>query len=76
MISGILVRLGHNPSGCIRNTQIENFALDDEVVETVHDLFDRGNVIPPMDVQNVDIGCTKVLQTFFDRKMQRFDMVA
>ena len=45
-------------------------------METVHDLLDRGSVVPPMDIQNVDIGCTKVLQTFFDRQMQRFDMVA
>ena len=29
-----------------------------------------------MDVQDIDVGCTEVLETLFNRYVQRFDVVA
>jgi len=40
----------------------------DEGVETIHDLFDAGLVVPPMDIENVNVGCTQFSQGDIDRK--------
>ncbi len=49
--------------------KVENFALRDKIVETVHDLFNTGGIIPPMQIQNVDVVRAQFLQRSFYRYM-------
>ena len=36
--------------------QIQDLALHDEGMEAVHDLFDGGSVVPPVDVEEINVG--------------------
>ena len=41
-----------------------------ENVERVHDLFDGGGVVPPVHVENVDIGRAKLLERSFHGEVE------
>jgi len=49
--------------------EVENFALLNENVESIHDLFDRGGVVPPMHVKEVDIARAQLFERSFNRNM-------
>lgn len=46
------------------------------MVQAVHDLFDAGGVIPPVDVEDVNIIRAELLERRFDGNVQRFGVVA
>lgn len=56
--------------------QVENFARNDYVVERVHDFLDGRVVVPPMEVQNVDVCGSELLQTGFNRYVEILGIVA
>ena len=50
--------------------------MGDEAVEGVHDLLDGGGVVPPVEVQDVDVGRAELLERRFDGEVQRLGVVA
>ena len=52
---GVLIRLGDDPSGSVRYTQIKDFTAPHQIVQRQHDLLDRGRVIPPVDIEEIDV---------------------
>ncbi|CAK5266605.1 unnamed protein product, partial [Mycena citricolor] len=55
VITSVLVGLRDDPGGSVRNAEVQNLALHHEVVQSVHDLFDAGVPVPPVQVQDVDV---------------------
>ena len=55
MVPRILVRLRHDPCRCVGDTEIQHLARPHEVVETLHQFFDRGRVIPPVQEEDVNV---------------------
>lgn len=45
-------------------------------MQTVHDLLNARGPIPPMQVEDVNIGRSELLQRCFDRDVHRFDIIA
>lgn len=45
-------------------------------MQTVHNLFNARGPIPPMQVKDVDIRRSKLLQRCFDRDVHRLDIIA
>ncbi len=41
--------------------QVQDFALGNKIVEAVDNFLDGGGVIPPVDIENIDVGCTQSL---------------
>jgi hypothetical protein len=44
-------------------------------MESTHDFFDRRLIIPPVNIQNVNIGSAKIVQTRFYRVANGFDII-
>lgn len=55
MIIRILIRLRNHPRRRVRNTQMQNLPRNNQVMQAIHDLLDRGGPVPPMDVEDVNI---------------------
>lgn len=55
--------------------EVEDFALGDEVVQPVHDFFDRRGVVPPMHVEDVDVGRAEFLERGLNGEEHRFEVV-
>ena len=51
--------------------QVENLSLYYQVMKSVHHLLNAGRVIPPMNVENIDVVRTKLLQGRVDREGHR-----
>lgn len=47
MIAGVLIGFSHNPGWRIRDSEVEDFASSDEVIERVHELRDGNRIVPP-----------------------------
>ena len=45
-------------------------------MKSVHDLLNRSIPIPPMHIQDVNIRCTKLLETSFNAHMHRLDVIS
>lgn len=75
MISRPLIGLGYNPSRCITDTKVENLTLVGQCVERLHNLLDGGGEVPPMKVQDINIGCPQLLQARCKTNSQRLGMV-
>lgn len=60
----------------ITTYEIQDFALYDEMVQTVHHFFDTCGVIPPVDIEDINVGGTQLLQGIFQGEMHRFDVVS
>ena len=58
----IRVRLRDDPRGGVGDAEVQHLALHDELVQAVHDLLDGGGVVPPVQVQHVDVGGAQLLQ--------------
>ena len=56
--------------------QVENLARQDKRVETVHYLLNARLIVPPMDVEDVDVGGTQPLQGAFNGKMHILGVIA
>lgn len=46
------------------------------MVQGLHEFWDGGGEIPPVDVEDVDVGCLEFLETCFEGDFQAFGMVA
>src|SRR5712691_8676787 len=55
--------------------EINNLSLDDERVQRIHDLMARGAIIPPMNIENVDVRSSQLLERSLYRHMKRFGIV-
>lgn len=51
----VLVRRGHDPRRRVRDGEVEDLPGGDERVEVVHEPADARAVIPPVDIQDVDV---------------------
>ena len=76
MITGILVRLRHDPRRRVRDAEIEDLALVGGRVERLHDFGDRRRVVPPVDVEDVDVVGLELLQTGVQADEQGLAVVA
>jgi len=45
-------------------------------MQSVHDFFDRAIKVPPVDVEQIDVGRAEFLQARFDGNMKRFGVVS
>ena len=45
-------------------------------MESVHHLFDTGGVVPPMDIEDVDVASSQPLQRGLEGEVQRLGVVA
>ena len=58
----VCVRLRDDPRGRVRHAEVENLALHYEVVQAIHDFLNAAGVVPPVNVQDVDVVRAKFLQ--------------
>lgn len=72
----VLVCLGHDPGGRVRDAQVEHLAGGDEVVEGLHQLRDGRGEVPPVHVQQVDVVGLELLEAGLDRRVQALGAVA
>ena len=56
--------------------KVENFAGHDELVEVVHDLLDAAPVVPPVNVQKVNVRRAQLLERSLDSEVHRLGAVA
>ena len=64
----IIVRFGNNPGRCVGHAEIEHLALNDEVVQAIHDFLHAGGIVPPMELQDIDVVCAELFQRRVDRE--------
>src|SRR3984893_62104 len=57
--------LGDPPSGSVRDADVENLALANNIVQTAHDFFHWCDPIPDVHPVQVDVVCLQSLQTGF-----------
>lgn len=55
VLTRVLVGLGDNPSRSVRDSEIHYLAGQHEGVQGLHELLDRGRMIPPVDVEDVHV---------------------
>ena len=70
------VRPGHNPGWRVADAQIEDLSNENELVERLHYLLDRRGEIEPMNVENVDIICSQLLQAGSDGSVKALGRVS
>jgi hypothetical protein len=51
ILSGIFVRLGDDPGRGIRDTKIQNFALENHGIKRLHQLGNRACEVPPVNIE-------------------------
>ena len=76
LLAGVLVGLADDPGRGVADAQVEHLAADDEVVQRLHDLGDRGGKVPPVDVEQVDVGRAEFPQARFEGDAQALGGVA
>lgn len=76
MISCILIASSDNVGGGVGDAQVQDLASADEVVEALHDLLARGRVLPPVQVQNVDVIGLELLERLLDGDLHALRVVA
>ena len=76
LLAGVFVGLGDDPGGGVADAEVEDFARGDGVVEGVHDFGDRGGVVPPVDVEQVDVARLEFLEAGFEGDVEAFGVVA
>jgi hypothetical protein len=76
MSASVVVGLDYNPGGCVRDTKVEDLALSNQGIETMHDFLNTGSEVPPMNVQQINVIGTKFLQRTVDRDMHGLEGVA
>lgn len=70
--TGIRVRLRDDPRWGVRDAEVEHLALRDERVQAVHDLFDAGHIVPPVEVEDVDVVGAQLLEGCLEGVVQGF----
>ena len=76
LLAGVFVRFGDDPGRGVADTEIEDFACGDDVVEGVHEFGDRGCEVPPMHVEYVDEVGLELLQARVEGVSEGFFVVA
>lgn len=76
VVARVLVCFGDDPGRGVADAEVEDFAGGDHVVEGLHEFGDGGGEVPPVDVEDVDVGGLEFLQAGFERDFQAFGMVA
>jgi hypothetical protein len=76
MSASVVVGLDYNPGGCVRDTKVEDLALSNQGIESMHDFLNTGSEVPPMNVQQINVIGTKFLQRTVDRDMHGLEGVA
>ena len=76
MVVCILICLGDYPGWGVRYAEVQNFVGRDEVVKAVHNFFDGGLVVPPMDVEDVNVVCAEFLEAGCHAEMKRLEVIA
>ena len=76
MASGILVRLADNPRWCVTDTQVQHFTSYDQVMQRLHQFRDGGGSVPPVKIQEVNVGSLKLLKTRFERYLQALGVIS
>ena len=72
----VQVSLGDYPRGRVRNAEVEDLAGRDEMVQAIHDFLDTAGVIPPMQVEDIDVVGSELLEGSMNGNMHRFEVVA
>jgi hypothetical protein len=70
MCSGILVCLSNDPSWGIGHTQVEDFTTPHHIVQRKHNLLNRRGVIPPVDIEDVDVSGLQLGQRSLKRVLE------
>ena len=55
--------------------QIQDFALHNQVIQAIHDLLDATGVVPPMDIENIDIVSPQFLERRFKGDVQGLQVI-
>ena len=72
----VVVGLDDNPGGGVGDTEVQDLAGGDEVVEAVHDFFHGGGEVPPVDVEEVDVIGLELLETALDGDAHALDGIS
>ena len=46
------------------------------MMQAVHHFLNTAGIVPPMNIEDVDVACAQLLERFFDGDVQRFHIVA
>ena len=76
LLAGVFICFGDDPGGGVADTEIEDFAGGDDVVEGVHELGNRGCEIPPVHVEHIDEVGLQFLQARVEGVAEGFLVVA
>lgn len=76
LLAGVCVGFDDDPGGRVRDTEVEDLACKDELVQALHDFLDAGGEVPPVHVEEVDVVCSELLQAGLDGNAHRLDGVA
>jgi hypothetical protein len=72
----ILVGLSNDPSWSIRNTKVQDLSAPDQIVQGEHNLLDGCRIIPPMEIQNINVIGLQLDQGCFEGMLQGFLVVS
>jgi hypothetical protein len=65
----------HKSNNTSETNQIKDLARQNEDVQAVHELFDRGMEVPHVDVEYIDVGGPQLLETRFETEFHRLGVV-
>lgn len=67
VLTGVLIRFGHDPGRRVADAEVQNLARGDDAVQGLHQLGDGGGKVPPVDVEEVDVVGLELLEGGFQR---------
>jgi hypothetical protein len=73
---GILIRLSNDPSWSVGHTEVQDLSTPDQIVQGEHNLLDGCRVIPPMEIQNINVIGLQLDQGSFEGMLQGFLVVS
>jgi len=76
VIASVLVGLRYDPGRSVGNSEVEDFALLDQLMQAPHNLFDARLVVPPVDIEEINVIGAKFLQRSFNRDMEGSNAVS
>lgn len=56
--------------------QVKHFPLHNQVMQSIHDFLNTCFIIPPMNIQDINIVGPELLQACVDTEVERLDVVA
>ena len=69
------VCFGHDPGRAIRNSKIQDLAFHNQIVKTIHDLLDATCIVPEMDIKQIDVGGSQLLERILNGDVHGLDTV-